>query len=84
MGRMPLLDQSTSILPWGQPEPPEMTLLILNDGGAEVASRMRGAESATRGKESAMKDFIVFVLSIMVVVELRSISGSVSQRRSTR
>ena len=59
MGRMPLLVQLTSMLPWGQPEPPEMTLLILKDGGAEEASSAWGAASARSGSESATKDFIV-------------------------
>jgi hypothetical protein len=62
MGRMPLLVQSTSMLPWGQPEPPETTLLILKDGGAAAAFGVRGEERARRGKESAMKDFIIAVV----------------------
>ena len=34
MGKMPLSVQLISILPWGQPEPPETTLVIFNESGA--------------------------------------------------
>jgi hypothetical protein len=40
MGRILLSVQLISMLPWGQPEPPETTLVILNDDGA-------GEESGT-------------------------------------
>lgn len=38
IGRILLSVQLMSMLPWGQPEPPEATLVILNVGGAEVVS----------------------------------------------
>lgn len=48
MGSTLLSVQDTSMLPWGQPEPPEMTFLMRKDGGAafcgaamEVAARTR-------------------------------------------
>ena len=41
IGRILLSVKSTSILPWGHPEPPEATFLILKDGGAaDMASGM--------------------------------------------
>ena len=35
IGRILVSVQLMSMLPWGQPEPPDATLLILNVGGAE-------------------------------------------------
>lgn len=37
MGRILLSVQLMSMVPWGQPEPPETTFVILNAAGAEVS-----------------------------------------------
>jgi hypothetical protein len=49
MGRILLSVQSMSMLPCGQPEPPETTLVILNDDGAgEESGTGLETEVATR------------------------------------
>lgn len=64
-GRILLSVQVTSMLPWGHPEPPEMTLVILKDVGA------MGVESGTGlASEVAAK---ARVASVYFIVQQRYI-----------
>lgn len=59
MGRMPLSVQLISILPWGQPEPPETTLVILNESGAWFV----GAATVTAARARAVSVYFIVVKS---------------------
>lgn len=50
MGRILLSVQLMSMLPWGHPDPPETTLVILNVGGETVAARGLAADRAARAR----------------------------------
>jgi hypothetical protein len=55
MGRMPWSVQLMSMLPWGQPEPPEMTFLILKESGAcDVGAAVARAARARVGSVNFM------------------------------
>jgi hypothetical protein len=57
MGRMPLSVQFTSMLPWGQPEPPDTTLLILKESGA--CAWYAGAAKDTAARARAVSVYFI-------------------------
>lgn len=56
MGKMPFSFQLISMLPWGQPEPAETTLLMLNASGAWDV----GAATATAARASVASVYLIF------------------------
>jgi hypothetical protein len=51
--------QLTSMLPWGQPEPPETTLVILNDEGAEPRVSRIGLPREAAARASVVNVYFI-------------------------
>jgi hypothetical protein len=59
MGRILLSVKSMSMEPWGQPEPPETTFVILYEGGLADTESGMGFATATATRAAAVKVYFI-------------------------
>jgi hypothetical protein len=72
---MPFSVQLMSILPWGQPEPPDTTLLILNESGAWFVGA--AAATATRARVVNVHFIVVVSWPLMFDLDRKRLDGLV-------